>query len=252
MSGQDQFCDMQSTLTRLLDVQSKQGSDQSSLIMLSLVNLMGIVDILSKRMQKSTSTPAYSNSPLDLTSLQHLVGPLLNVFAKQGQSDCKTQQPDRSFNQTEQVSTPDIGSGQNSGSEQSNGQASKQNGAKAKAPVPVNPLAGLLNLLGGGGSQPNLVPLLAMLGIAGGNQSGLNSLLSMLNNQSNQKVDLGSIMNIISGLAGTTPQVADQNKGNEGVRDENNNASVGESQSEESQEDKNRIIIKKGGQRELC
>ena len=248
MSGQDQFYDMQNTLTRLLDLQSKQGLDQSSLIMLSLVNLMGIIDILNKRMQNPAAIRDCSSSPLDLASLQHIVGPLLNIFANQGQSDCKTQQPNRSFNQTEQGSDTNIGSGQNSGFENGNVQANKQNGGQyAKPKAVANPLAGLLNLLGGGGSQPNLAPLLALLGACGGgNQLGLNSLLSMLNNQSNQKVDLGALMNIFSGLAGTTPQVADQNKGKGSVRTES--ASVGVSQSEESdQEDKNRIIVKKGG-----
>ena len=245
MSGQNQFYDMQNTLTRLLDLQSKQGSDQSSLIMLSLVNLMGIIDILNKRMHNTSSIRDSSSSPVDLASLQHMVAPLLNILTNQGQSDRKTQQPNRSINQTEQGSDTDDDSGQNSGFESGNSKANKQNGGQyAKPKAVANPLAGLLNLLGGGGSQPNLAPLLALLGGVGGNQFGLNSLISMLSNQSNQKVDLGALMNVLGGLAGTS-QAGEQNKDNNSVRTEN--ASAGESQSEESyQEDKNRIIVKKG------
>ena len=246
MSGQDQFYDMQNTLTRLLEVQSKQGSDQSSLIMLSLVNLMGIIDILNKRMQNPAAIRASSSSPLDMTSLQQMVGPLLNMFAKQGQSEGNAKKSDQSFNQAEQISDTDVAVSQNFGFENGNGQSNNQNGGQCVKPKAVaNPMAGLLNLLGGGGgSQPNLAPLLALLGGIGGNQLSLNSLLSMLNNQSNQKVDLSALMNIFSGLAGTS-QAAEQNKGNSIEKTES--ASTVDSQSEESeQEDKNRIIVKKG------
>ncbi|ACV61147.1 hypothetical protein Dtox_0194 [Desulfofarcimen acetoxidans DSM 771] len=244
LSGQDQLYDMHKTLSRLLDVQSKQGSDQNSLVMLSLVNLMGIIDILNKRVQASPAAGVSGNLPLDLSSLQTMLGPLLNIFAKQGQGDCKTQPVERNISpNTDQGCVKNNASMKNSVLESANDQSNKSANQDIKPRV-VNPLGGLLNLLGGGGSQPNLVPLLALLGLCGGaNQPVLTSLLSLLNNQSNQKADIGALVSLISGLAGSH-QAAAQNKV---TANKAESPSAGEARGEEScREEKNKIIVKKG------
>ncbi|WP_066634274.1 hypothetical protein [Desulfolucanica intricata] len=141
----DQIKDLQSTLAQLLDFQNNRGPDQgNTLILLSLVNLMGILNILNKKIEGTASVSAAGSPPVDLGSLQQLIGPVMSMMAKQGEAG---------------------------------------GGAKSAISNNQNPLGGLMNMLGGANGLANLAPLLSLLGGGGqGSQNmDLASLMKMFN-----------------------------------------------------------------------